>query len=345
MGFFSWLGFLPPAKAPPRHPKPLFVLRLIPGKEIFTPAPLPIQRIKVTISGMYLYNGSRPKAGRSAWFYGYADACYDARDTGNFLKSYQGLHINGQAVQPFEEDRDLHSYTFGITATGQKLSFLLVPPPLFSGLTTVNFRPLDVTIESMSDEDAHRAELLQAEQQAKEQARREAAMQPRLNELTVTYEHCPHYADQDWLRRHAIRNRQDLLESRDRIMAGNTQFHSDPDFIAFLKRKSPDTYERALWESRALAIVEQHYESHEDYRQRHDDLSRQALEDELTIEEEAIKQAVIKKQRLNQLRDRLIAEGYSETIVNEAISTHLKTNNHGGSHVSPDASSAPPEVY
>jgi hypothetical protein len=78
----------------------------------------------------------------------------------------------------------------------------------------------------------------------------------RIIQIVLRYEHCAHYEDEDFLSDHATVNREDILRRRDAILAAHEELIRDTDVVRGLRKQSPETYERACWEMKALAIAE-----------------------------------------------------------------------------------------
>lgn len=86
--------------------------------------------------------------------------------------------------------------------------------------------------------------------------RRAEEVARRIIQIVLRYEHCAHYEDDSFISDHAIANREDLVRRRDAIIAEHDALIRDTDFVRGLRHQSPETYERACWEMKALAIAE-----------------------------------------------------------------------------------------
>ncbi len=173
--------------------------------------------------------------------------------------------------------------------------------------------------------------------------RQDKAKEERLQKLICQFTMFDHYEKEDWVKRHAVRHRADLLKRRQAIHEAHQQFHSDTDFIAWLNERAPHIYRRSTWEFRALAHAESHHETPEQYRARHDELSWVDLDAELSEQEQSIRQNIVTKLWADKLTQRLIEEGYPSDVVTQIVAAHVKLNPHAGSNGTTDASG--PEVY
>jgi hypothetical protein len=267
------------------RPDPLtFTLKLHPGKELFSPEPLPRgQLLKVSCTGTYSVNGTFPwskhrRVSQSA------DACYETRASINFTHRHHYLHLDGKPVltEPFYEDRATHSYAFFYTGTGNRLSLFLKPPDdlaavmgkLFVTVCHPTAEEAEVFIAAerrAAEEEQRKEEQERAKQRVREEEQRrreeekqaakvreiEAKHQARLRELTIRYQNLNHYEDEGWLKRRAEKYNKDILRDRKRIIQENAAFHHDRDFIEYLKQHAAHVYQRATWEVKLLALAEQ----------------------------------------------------------------------------------------
>jgi hypothetical protein len=146
------------------------------------------------------------------------------------------------SLTPVAEDRSAHRYTFCFVARdrsddyelylysgwSQKRGSLAVAIRLASAAEVALYSPPEVTLERdrwIADE-IHR------------------------------YEYRPHLEDPNWLAGYAAKKKNELLERRDDIATAWAVYHHDSGRIAALKARSPETYARASWEIRALAVAE-----------------------------------------------------------------------------------------
>lgn len=79
----------------------------------------------------------------------------------------------------------------------------------------------------------------------------------RVLDVVDLFEHFPHYADPTFIDHYAHLERASLIRAREEILKAHQAFHADADFVALLRRQSPETYERACWRMKALAVAEQ----------------------------------------------------------------------------------------
>lgn len=178
--------------------------------------------------------------------------------------------------------------------------------------------------------------------------RQDKAKEVRLQKLIMQFGTLDHYENDAWITRHAVRHGLELLKRRQEIHKAHGQFHDDADFIAWLKDRAPKIYRRATWEFRALACAESRHESPKEYRARHDQISWDDLDAELSAEEQAIRQSIVTKIWADKLTQRLIDEGYPQELVTQMVAAHLKMSSQGDSHANDNTSLSPskgPEVY
>lgn len=90
---------------------------------------------------------------------------------------------------------------------------------------------------------------------AMEAQRHHETQEMRLRELIAQYEPFPDYANPAFLEAYARRHLQALLCDERQILGHHQQLHASPEFVDLVKSRAPDTYERATWKVRALAIA------------------------------------------------------------------------------------------
>jgi hypothetical protein len=99
-------------------------LRLSPKVKEFTPLSVPKDKqLKVTVTGTYGYKHWGWHKADALWYCASGDA------ENNFCHSYRNLLIDDGTVQRplFEENRELHSYSFIYVGQGRKMSLEILP--------------------------------------------------------------------------------------------------------------------------------------------------------------------------------------------------------------------------
>lgn len=113
--------------------------------------------------------------------------------------------------------------------------------------------------EEVLQADAARREEERIESEAaevQEAIRREEEMQERLRELIVRCEAFPDYANPQFVENHARQYGRALLREREAILEEYEELHQPPEFAELLKTHAPETFVRATWRVRALALAE-----------------------------------------------------------------------------------------
>jgi hypothetical protein len=105
-------------------------------------------------------------------------------------------------------------------------------------------------------EDAERRRAKEAEREQREREQAEEARARWITAEGLRYKQREHLENPEWLARHAAKEMTPLLERREEILRATECYHLENEGIEILKKHSPETYERAQWEVKALAIAE-----------------------------------------------------------------------------------------
>jgi hypothetical protein len=161
----------------------------------------------------------------------------------NFAKQNQTKIFNTLKAQWLAEYRPVH-------ADAQLRALLEEQHPHVLPILEAKREVLRIAERLPFDEQTTRAQQAQAEART--------ARAERIAALVLACRDFAHYESEEWITEYATnpQHQKELLAYRDEILEADQAFHEDRDFIEALKASAPDTYRRATWRVKALAIAD-----------------------------------------------------------------------------------------